>query len=257
MAEYSAAATDWAERDRLDSLGRGLDPATIRMLDALGVGPGWRCAEIGAGAGTIATWLHGRVQPDGQVLATDLETRWLDMLDLPDLEIRRHDIAAEGLGEGLYDLIHCRLVLMHVADWRRALQHMVTALRPGGWLLVEDGDFGCAGDSHPPCPALEQLLAAFRELIQKAGGHPYIGRQLVSACHEVGLVDIDGGAAQILGGFRGELLAMGQPLGAIVVEAGLVSTEDLDTAYAYLGDSRNFTYGFNLVSIQGRKPAAG
>src|SRR5262245_49140185 len=38
------------ERSRLGGLEQGLDPGTIRHLEALAVGPGWRCWEVGAGA---------------------------------------------------------------------------------------------------------------------------------------------------------------------------------------------------------------
>ena len=41
---------------------------------------------------------------------------------------------------GTFDLVHARLVLVHVPDRAPALATMAAALRPGGWLLVEDAD---------------------------------------------------------------------------------------------------------------------
>lgn len=257
MTEYAGAAVDLEQRERLESLARGLDPSTVRMLDALDVAPGWRCAEIGAGVGTIAAWLHERVGADGHVLVTDLETRWLELLDLPGLEIRQHDIGAESLGEGLYDLIHCRAVLLHVPDWRKALHHMVSALRPGGWLVVEDGDWSTSGISHPPCEPVQRMWVAIAELVRRAGGDISVGRQLVSACRELGLVDVDGTATAILGGFRSDLLPMVEPMVPVVVAAGLLSAKDGDDALAYLNDAGNFSIGLLVISIQGRKPVAG
>ena len=49
--------------------------------------PGWRCLEIGAGRGSMATWLAERVGPAGQVVATDIDTRYLERLDLPNLHV--------------------------------------------------------------------------------------------------------------------------------------------------------------------------
>ncbi|MBE1583535.1 class I SAM-dependent methyltransferase [Nonomuraea angiospora] len=43
---------------------------------------------------------------------------------------------------GTFDLVHARLVLVHVPDRARALATMVAALRPGGRLSVEDADTG-------------------------------------------------------------------------------------------------------------------
>ena len=40
-----------------------LDPVTTTELAATGVTDGWRCLEVGAGGGSIARWLAGRVAP--------------------------------------------------------------------------------------------------------------------------------------------------------------------------------------------------
>ncbi|HET9109188.1 MAG TPA: hypothetical protein VFN78_00040, partial [Ktedonobacterales bacterium] len=72
MADY-LLDNAWQEQDRrLARLEAWFDPGTIQHLEALGVGPGWRCLEVGAGAGSIAAWLCNRVGPEGSVLATDI-----------------------------------------------------------------------------------------------------------------------------------------------------------------------------------------
>lgn len=45
------------EKERLGSLQGLVDPVTIRHLETLGIQKGWRCAEVGAGVGSIAHWL--------------------------------------------------------------------------------------------------------------------------------------------------------------------------------------------------------
>lgn len=72
MADYPFDQAWQHESERLTALEQGLDPGTIRHLEALGVGPGWRCWEVGAGAGSIAAWLCQRVGDEGHVIATDL-----------------------------------------------------------------------------------------------------------------------------------------------------------------------------------------
>ena len=67
------------ERIRLAGLEAALDPVTHERLAGLGVGPGWRCLEVGAGGGAVAFWLAKRVAPDGLVVATDLETDFLEV----------------------------------------------------------------------------------------------------------------------------------------------------------------------------------
>ena len=58
-AEYQAELT----RRRIGEV--ECDPLTVRYLLRLGVGDGWRCLEVGAGAGSIVRWLSDRVGPNG------------------------------------------------------------------------------------------------------------------------------------------------------------------------------------------------
>jgi hypothetical protein len=103
---------DAFERERLALLTRFADPITTRRLTDLGVGPGWCCLDVGAGNGSVARWLAGRVGPEGRVVATDLNPRFLGGHGLPNLEVRRHNILEDDLEAAHYDLVHCRALLM-------------------------------------------------------------------------------------------------------------------------------------------------
>jgi len=118
-------------RERLRSLEDWLDPGTIRHLRARGVGAGWRCLEVGAGAGSIAVWLCGQVGPAGEVLATDIDTRFLETLNEPNLRVQRHDVTADELPAGSFDLVYCRLVLAHLPQRQAVLRKLLASLRPG------------------------------------------------------------------------------------------------------------------------------
>lgn len=128
----------WAgERERLEALAAMFDPGTRRHLSAVGLGPGWRCLEVGGGTGTVARWLCDQVGPTGQVVVTDLDVGFCSQIDRDNLEVRRHDITRDPLEEGSFDLIHTRFVLEHLASREAALATMMRALRPGGWIVVE------------------------------------------------------------------------------------------------------------------------
>jgi 2-polyprenyl-3-methyl-5-hydroxy-6-metoxy-1,4-benzoquinol methylase len=62
------------ERSRLSLLEQYHDPLTVSQLDAIGVGEGWRCPDVGAGAGSVTRMLAERVGSTGSVLAVDLDT---------------------------------------------------------------------------------------------------------------------------------------------------------------------------------------
>ena len=82
------------------------------------------------------------VAPNGKVIATDLETDFLEAeaAAYPTLEVLRHDITAEDLPTG-FDVVHARWLTEWLPDKARALRRMVAALRPGGMLLDEEPDF--------------------------------------------------------------------------------------------------------------------
>lgn len=115
-------------------------PGTIRHLTQIGVGTGWHCLEFGAGGGSIATRLCDRIGGNGQVLATDIDTRFLEALNRSNPEVSRHDIAFDPLPQVKFDLVHFRLVLGHMPNRDEVLGPLVTALRPGGRILAEEFD---------------------------------------------------------------------------------------------------------------------
>jgi SAM-dependent methyltransferase len=180
---------------RFAALPELFDPGTIRHLEQIGVGPGWNCLEVGAGAGSIADWLARRVGPAGHVLATDLDTRFLKDLDRQNrqnLEVRRHDVASDPLPEAAFDLVHTRLVLLHLPGREKALARLVAALRPGGWLLAEEFD----SLSMPPDPSVNpdetllKTLVAMGSLMAERGVHRGYGRLLTGSLRRHGLADV-------------------------------------------------------------------
>ena len=91
----AAAGREAAEDERLDLLEQIYDPVS-RERRAL-VQPGWRCLEVGAGRGSMAVWLATQVGPTGHVVATDVDTRYLSRLELPNLEVVEHNILEDPL----------------------------------------------------------------------------------------------------------------------------------------------------------------
>lgn len=192
-ARYLLDNTREEAADRFAALAALFDPATTCHLERCGVGPGWRCLEVGAGGGSIATWLADRVGASGAVLATDIEPRFLTSLMRPNLEVRRHDIGAEELPKGAFDLVHARLVLMHVPDRDRALERMIGALKPGGWIVAEEFDSVSMPAAPGMCPSearLETQVALLR-LLEDHGVDRLYGRLLYGALRSHGLVNVD------------------------------------------------------------------
>lgn len=188
---------------RLGALELAFDEATFRHLAARGVGEGWRCLEVGAGKGSVARWLCDRVGEKGRVVATDLTTKLIEQIDAPNLEVRRHDIVADPLEEGAYDLVHSRLVLEHIPGREAALGRMAAALAPGGWLVVEDLELSWNGAGFGPGARLiPSVLTAARTLLRRRGHDARFARRVPVLFHRLGLGEIgaEGRSVVLVGG---------------------------------------------------------
>ena len=65
----------------------------------------------------MAVWLAEQVGPTGQVVATDVDTRYLSRLQIPNLEVVEHNIledSLDALQPGSFDLVCSRLMLFHL-----------------------------------------------------------------------------------------------------------------------------------------------
>jgi SAM-dependent methyltransferase len=247
--------------ERLAVLAELFDGVTRGHVDRLGVGPGWRCWEVGAGGPSIPEALAAAVGPTGYVLATDINPAWLDPHGTYD--VRRHDIGADPL-PGTFDLVHARLVLVHVPDRARALATMVAALRPGGWLLVEDADtelqpLVCLDESGPAQRRANRLRRAFRELMTRRGADLRYGRTLPRALREAGLVDVAAAGSFPVGGAvcdRLEIATMRQVRSELVA-TGLADEAEIDAHVAAVGAGELDLTLAPLISAWGRRPDQG
>ncbi|MCM1974894.1 MULTISPECIES: methyltransferase [Streptomyces] len=185
--------------ERFDAFAALFDPPTFRHFEALGVGPGWRCWEVGAGGTSVVSWLAKKVGPTGRVLATDIDTSRLATAARPPVEVRVHDVGTEEPpGEG-FDLVHARLVLVHVPDRERALRSMIAALRPGGRIVVEDADpalqpLACPDEHGPEEQLANRLRQGFRKLLADRGADLSYGRRLPRLLREAGMQRVESDA---------------------------------------------------------------
>ncbi|MEW9518310.1 class I SAM-dependent methyltransferase [Streptomyces tubercidicus] len=184
---------------RFGALAELFDPVTFRHIDQLGIGAGMRCWEVGAGGPSVPLGLAERVGPTGTVLATDIDVSWTSGIADGVIEMLNHDVAADPPPPGGFDLVHARLVLVHVTDRAEALRRMVQALRPGGRLLLEDADptlqpLLCPDESGPEQRLANRLRSGFRTLMAARGADLAYGRTLPRVLREAGLDDVQADA---------------------------------------------------------------
>lgn len=254
-----------AERERLRALEDLYDEPSTHRLAALGVTAGWRCLEVGCGAGGVARWLAARVGASGQVVATDVDPRFVEGEATGNLEVWRHDIVTDPLEEGAFDLVHARAVLEHVPARMQALARMVAATRPGGWVVVEDVDLGgpmtqawlryaLPAEHAPLC---ERILHAFEVLFAAAGADPRFGPSLPAALRAVGLTNVGaelhapfvwGGGARDFGRLSA------QHLRGHMVGAGLVTEQEVERFLALTARADFGCLSVPMVTAWGQRP---
>jgi SAM-dependent methyltransferase len=264
MYVFDNAEEEHARR-RFAGLPLIFDPGTIRLLSERGVGPGWRCLEVGGGGGSVAAWLAERVGPTGSVLVTDIDTRFLEAMHAPNLEVQRHDIATDPLPESTFDLVHARLVLQHIPARDEALARMAAALKPGGWLVVEDFDSRQGVNSVCPEPDLDPAevpLKAHELIVRVMAAHGVdlsYARRVPARMHAVGLVDItaESRGFRWVGGSQGASVVRAglEQLRAPILATGEISESVFEAELVLLDDPAFALPSPTMWATSGRRPA--
>ena len=251
-------------RQHLAAIERSEDPATIAHLEALGVAPGWHCLEVAAGSGSIARWLGERVGASGRVVATDVEVCLLREVDQPQLEIRRHDVTSADLETRAFDLVHARNLLTHIPSRDAALEKMAAAVRPGGWILIEEPDV-VTDRADPALPvAMRDLYERVIEIIYRfARRHqvdPNYGAEVYGRLYALGFEELAAeGHTRMLRGDPDTTSPHQLAFGGLkdhLVTNDLISEQDFDDFMA-LYDNPAFAWRDGLrIATWGRRPAS-
>lgn len=237
------------ERARLAGIESLWDPGSQALLDGLGITEGWRCLEVGAGGGSLVPWMVSR---GATVTAIDIDTRFIESLAGDAVEVRRVDIRADELPESEFDLIHARLVLEHLAERREIIDRLVAALRPAGWLVIEDYDWSGFGFEDAD-PQLDRVTESVIGFMQQAGFEPQYGRRVVADMAAAGLADVRGeGRARVIDskspGFDFFRLSF-ESLRNAVVDTGVLSADDADAAAARFSEDRRLLTPMMMAGI--------
>ena len=262
----NAAEAETAERfASLDAL---YNFRTLRFLETAGIAPGWRCLEVGGGSGSVAAWMADRVGPSGYVLVTDIDPRFMEGSAYrrpAHMELRRHDIGTDPLPEQAFDLIHARLVLMHVPQRREALARLVAALKPRGWLVIEDFDGRVIDRTIPLSDAaaaasFKRARDALVRLLEDRGFEVEWARRLYGRLKAAGLTEVgmEGHVAVSEGGSLGASLdaANFAQVRREAVAKGLVTDAEIDAVLARLNAPDFALLSLVMFTAWGRRPAS-
>lgn len=256
MAEYTLDNAWERAKQRLGLLEQRLDPMTRRRMETLGVGQGWRCLEVGGGGGSVARWLCGQVGASGHVTATDIDIRFLEEIRASNFEACRHDIMAEELPAAQFDLVHTRWLLHHLPDPEKAIERMVAALRPGGWLLLEEVDFFPVHTSTSRL-YIDFMAALTGTIVAPSGRDCFWARALPALVASQGLANLqaEGDFAVLNGGspIAKFFQLSGHQVRDSVIRSGTLTAERFDAALALLDDRGFWAFAGAGVAVWGQR----
>lgn len=255
-----ATTQEKQEWQRLTAIEREFDPSTRCILEELGVREGWACLEIGPGAGSIVNYLCNRVGKQGHVVAVDVNPRFVENIEAPNLKVLCTDITNADLPSEHFDLVHARYVVLHIKEYREALANMVRVLKPGGWFFLEEPDFTLsttASHDTPSEKAVNRVFEAIVALYSSMGIEPAIGRKLPRLLQQMDLdqVHIKGSLHLSPGGSNmAKMMQMSiHHLEQNIVETEIASKQDVDQFTNCTNDKNFWAIYYGTVQTYGKK----
>jgi SAM-dependent methyltransferase len=176
------------EPERLRLMSEILDASSQFHLRQIGVGPGWRCLEVGAGNGSLSEWIARQVGADGVAIATDVDPDLMKNASGSNLDVRALDVVAEEPHDGPFDLVVTRAMLHHLPQRREVVAKLTQWVRPGGWLFIQEPDFYPTSSVEP-----ERQRRFWQDFLQWSEDHQidyFVGRKVPSWLHDEGLVEL-------------------------------------------------------------------
>ena len=193
--DYPLGGTQ-VEEERLIRQATDYEPRARLLLDRIGVQPGSNVADIGCGPLGILHLLSERVGPLGRVVGLEREPRFaararaeIARRGLTNVSIVDGDALATPLKKQSFDLVHERLVMINVSARETLLAEMLSLLRPGGTVVLEEVD-NVSWLCQPAHPSWDAILHAFHAVFQADGGDPFVGRRLPELLRAAEVQDI-------------------------------------------------------------------
>jgi SAM-dependent methyltransferase len=162
-------------------------PAARAAWERAGVTSGTRVLDLGAGPGFAALELARIVGSSGRVLGLELSESYVAAgqhlarsAQLPQLELRQHNLLRDPWPEEGFDLAWCRWVAMFLSELQPLLGGLERSLRPGGQLVLHEYVHWDSFGLHPSGRAITRFGQACQRSFREAGGDPDVNRRLPS-----------------------------------------------------------------------------
>jgi len=151
--------------------------------------------EAGCGVGAQTVALAGN-SPRTNFVSVDISEeslaearRRVETLGLSNVAFQRADIFHLPFGPDHFDHVFVCFVLEHLPNPEEALERLRRVLKPGGTMIVIEGDHGSAY-FHPDSVYARRAIQCLIELQRRVGGDSLIGRRLFPLLTQAGFRNV-------------------------------------------------------------------
>jgi SAM-dependent methyltransferase len=243
---------------RLQLVEAANDATTITLLEETGIQPGWKCLELGAGAGSILRWLGHHVGPSGLAVGVDKKTTYLQDFTAIPFQVQKGTFLEVPLPH-FFDLIHGRYVLIHNQSDMAILRKMFSLLKPGGCAVFEEPDFTSAKLlNHVPNSPQARVNQAMCQMFVNAGLDPAYALRLPPKLNQTGFhIERAQSIMHLCPGNSPMARVMDESASVLEQDychTGLCSPEDIQQYVQLSRDSTYWTVYHSTTSVIVRKP---
>jgi SAM-dependent methyltransferase len=176
-----------------------LAPATKRVFHAVGLGPGWRCLDVGCGPGAVMQLMGELAGPSGEVTGIDRDAtsgrEAIERLQATGTSRYRFIEAdmesTDEIGGELFDLTFARLALLYARDPVALLRKMYRWTKPGDYIAVQDY-YVRTLNLYPKLEAAFELVRVINETHEREGWDMEFALKLPILFAEAGIGAPDG-----------------------------------------------------------------
>jgi ubiquinone/menaquinone biosynthesis C-methylase UbiE len=180
--------------DYLQRVAELVQQSKQRSYELMHIQPGGVVLDVGCGPGTDTIALAQLVGPTGQVVGIDFNATFLaqaderaDQAGVRSWVSHQHaDATNLPFEANTFDACRSERLLQHLLHPEQAVAEMVRITRPGGWIVINDADWGTLSIDTPEI-AIERRLVRLEADMHNNG---YSGRQLYRLLKRQHLADI-------------------------------------------------------------------
>lgn len=236
------------------------------MLERIGDGSGWRVLDLCCGIGGICDVLSEWVGDGGLVVGADIDNvkldfarQWAQRNEYSNVEFVEANAFNSGLAPASFDLVHTRFALSVIPNGIGILDHMLTLIRPGGVIFVEEANIHtmqCA----PATSDWDRGLQLMKDTFAAVGSDTSMGISLRGIFLKKALTDIQ--VKPCLHALAAEdPMTMHLPMTLkgmreTITAMGLIGENDFDGLVARVADHlrhpETMTISFSMIQVAGR-----